>query len=303
MTGHILVTTDFSKRAEAAYPFAAAAAEALKLPIVVLHVISASGHDPLLKFVPNTEWGRQLRSRTRARLRDVCRHLIRQGLRAELQLEGGVVHEVVTAALERAELAVMAPHGFGVIGRLLFGSVAPKVVRKTACPVLLVNARCAPGPFRRALLPTATDLAARALPDAVGWARRLGAESVELLHAVVVPDQAIFARGEISVARAMAVSDGMLDTSRAALNAMLVGIPTGLKPTATVVRARRAASAIVEHARGSADIIIMPAHRYGAMQRLLVGSVTEEVIRSCDRPVLVLRQDSDKTPAAESLLQ
>lgn len=38
-------------------------------------------------------------------------------------------------------------------------------------------------------------------------------------------------------------------------------------------------------------LVVMPSHGYSGMKRLLLGSVTERVVRYCDCPVLVLRHD------------
>ena len=39
-----------------------------------------------------------------------------------------------------------------------------------------------------------------------------------------------------------------------------------------------------------ADLIVMPSHGYHGLQRLLLGSVAERVLRHADCPVLILRQ-------------
>jgi nucleotide-binding universal stress UspA family protein len=36
------------------------------------------------------------------------------------------------------------------------------------------------------------------------------------------------------------------------------------------------------------DLVVMSTHGYGGVKRLLLGSVTDRVIRSCKVPVLVL---------------
>ncbi|MFB3093273.1 MAG: universal stress protein [Dehalococcoidia bacterium] len=36
------------------------------------------------------------------------------------------------------------------------------------------------------------------------------------------------------------------------------------------------------------DLVVMSTHGFGGLKRLLVGSVTDRVIRSCEVPVLVV---------------
>jgi nucleotide-binding universal stress UspA family protein len=54
--------------------------------------------------------------------------------------EGDPASAILNAAREsRSDLIVMGTHGRGWVGRLLMGSVAQEVVRKSACPVLTVK--------------------------------------------------------------------------------------------------------------------------------------------------------------------
>lgn len=72
------------------------------------------------------------------------------------------------------------------------------------------------------------------------------------------------------------------------------------------------ARAIVEKAEAvDADLIVMTTHGYQGIQRLLYGSVTEQVLRHANCPVLVLRDDAplkhivvavDGSPLAEQSL-
>ncbi|PIE59762.1 MAG: universal stress protein [Desulfobulbus propionicus] len=55
-------------------------------------------------------------------------------------LSGDVAEEIVTYAGEaEAQLIVMGTHGYKGIERIMFGSVAEKVVKTACCPVLTIN--------------------------------------------------------------------------------------------------------------------------------------------------------------------
>ncbi|MDH3348843.1 MAG: universal stress protein [Desulfobulbaceae bacterium] len=55
-------------------------------------------------------------------------------------LTGDVAEEIMSLANERMfDLIVMGTHGYKGVERILFGSVAEKVVKKACCPVLTVN--------------------------------------------------------------------------------------------------------------------------------------------------------------------
>jgi nucleotide-binding universal stress UspA family protein len=52
---------------------------------------------------------------------------------------------------------------------------------------------------------------------------------------------------------------------------------------------------IVEYAKSvDADLILMPSHGRTGLSRLFLGSVAERVLRLAHRPVLILRDDSQK---------
>lgn len=55
-------------------------------------------------------------------------------------LTGDVAEEIMALANEKMfDLIVMGTHGYKGVERILFGSVAEKVVKKACCPVLTVN--------------------------------------------------------------------------------------------------------------------------------------------------------------------
>lgn len=69
-----------------------------------------------------------------------------KGLPAKgLVLAGYPAEEILAAAEEHhADMIVMGTHGRTGFDRIIFGSVAEKVVKSAACPVLTVNAHEAP---------------------------------------------------------------------------------------------------------------------------------------------------------------
>ncbi len=57
----------------------------------------------------------------------------------------------------------------------------------------------------------------------------------------------------------------------------------------TTIREGAAVENIVDYSREHGiDLVVMSTHGYGGVKRLLLGSVTDRVIRSCEVPVLVL---------------
>jgi len=85
-----------------------------------------------------------------------------------------------------------------------------------------------------------------------------------------------------------AVAQHFRDEHRA-LQALATGMRTeALETTALLVRGMTVETIVAEASKLDADMIIVGSHGRGAMQRLLVGSISEGVIRHAERPVLII---------------
>jgi nucleotide-binding universal stress UspA family protein len=74
----------------------------------------------------------------------------------------------------------------------------------------------------------------------------------------------------------------------------------GLEPEIHAVVDRSAAAAIL-HAAASeeVDVLIMATHGRGGLSRLLVGSVADQVLRQCRKPIMLYRPQPAGAPRAE----
>ena len=102
-------------------------------------------------------------------------------LKVEISMrKGNVVQEILAQAkTSRSDLVVIGSHGRGGVQRLVLGSVAEKVLRLAACPVLTVRSgvrltRRSRSPFETILCPTDFSVAANM---AVAYAKRLAQEA------------------------------------------------------------------------------------------------------------------------------
>ena len=148
----ILHPTDFSECAMQAESSAVALLGPLGGELVLLHVLveaplyseapfrmSRADIMPLGEDVQNIynahrTWAEHaLETRARA-LRD-------RGIKASWRLQTGVPYEeiVKVAGEERVDMIAIGTHGRGGLNRLLMGSVADRVIRLAACPVLTVR--------------------------------------------------------------------------------------------------------------------------------------------------------------------
>jgi nucleotide-binding universal stress UspA family protein len=131
----ILFPTDFSERAEAAFPLACAVARDQGARLLVLYV------DP-----PPAFHGEVVARRQPGYTEQLWEQLHRlhgpEGVQIDYHLaEGKPAEEILRiAAEEKCDLIIMPTHGRTGLRRLLMGSVAEQVVREAACPVLTLSA-------------------------------------------------------------------------------------------------------------------------------------------------------------------
>jgi universal stress protein A len=141
----ILLTTDFSENAATALPYASALARHYGSRVIVLHVI----HENLEHLDPQVVSAamdkRLLQTKQKAK-EQLHTQLI------EAVPSDKVLREVVCASSastgildaarnHEADCIVMATHGRGVIGQVILGSVAARVLSDAPCPVLCVKAK------------------------------------------------------------------------------------------------------------------------------------------------------------------
>jgi nucleotide-binding universal stress UspA family protein len=141
----ILVPTDFSDPADAAWRFAQMLAGPLKSRIHLLHVVST----PFLYDA----WGTEGVAMRAAELLAVSEDAARKQLATLVPRAGSLRGRVVMAtrtglavdqilqyiAANRIDLVVMGTHGRGLVGHLLLGSVAERVVQHSPVPVLTLH--------------------------------------------------------------------------------------------------------------------------------------------------------------------
>ncbi len=140
--------------------------------------------------------------------------------------------------------------------------------------------------YDRILVPTDGSAGVeRAVEHAAGLAAAHGAD----LHAVYVVNTASFA--SLPVETSWEGVDGMLrEEGREALARVEDLAADHGVDVAGVVREGRPAREIVRYAEdGGCDLVVMATHGRGGIDRLLLGSVTEHVVRASSVPVLTVR--------------
>lgn len=136
------------------------------------------------------------------------------------------------------------------------------------------------------LLPTdGSDAVERAVEEALHLAELAGGR----LHVLYVVDTS--AAGGVPEAEAMALREMLEQSGREAIAAVETAAADRDVPVSTVLRGGSAHREIVAYAdEADVDLIVMSTHGRAGLDRLLLGSVTERVIRQATRPVLVTRE-------------
>ena len=133
----ILHPTDYSPASEAAFAFACSLAREYFSEILLLNVaepVVVPLMDGAVFEIPSDDLSQQQK-----RLETVFSLDPHVKVRREVAL-GNPVDEIARVAAEsKAAMIVMGTHGRSGFSRLLLGSVAEGVLRKVACPVLLVK--------------------------------------------------------------------------------------------------------------------------------------------------------------------
>ena len=142
----ILVPLDGSDLAEKVLPHAVALAKDSRAEVTLLTVVQLSlGFTAAkLEAIPEAAAERKtaLRAEALTYLEKIQRDLKEQGVPARpVTLDGDVATQIIAyAEQEGFDLVAMATHGRSGIDRFVMGSIAEKVVRHTAKPVLLIRA-------------------------------------------------------------------------------------------------------------------------------------------------------------------
>ena len=123
------------------------------------------------------------------------------------------------------------------------------------------------------------------IDHACTYAKGTGAE-LTLLHVFEPPNEMIGMVPGATVAGELAAEEAtgtqLLDTAEQRIVA--AGLP---RPARILERAASPSDAILAHARGF-DLIVMGTHGRKGLRRMLLGSVTEAVLRAAPCPVLTI---------------
>ena len=295
----LLITLDGSKTAEQVLPYARFLTSRFKKPAEILAIVDIA----------------EMMANVSAEKAVLAYEMVQQGVRsAEVYLkqiadsfddaniictvEKGRAEDVIIEAGEAdtGMLITMATHGHSGLHRWLLGSVAEKVLRATANPLLLIrakeNAKCeGEASLRSLIVPLdGSQLAASVLPLVAGLANQLDLEVI-LFRGYKTPYSVYgYAYGYFAIDVDKVAQEIKKDAHEYLEKKAEELKNLGVGKIGCIAREGNSAEEIIKVARETrGSLMVMCSHGRSGVKRWALGSVTESVVRHADNPVLVLR--------------
>jgi len=222
------------------------------------------------------------------------------------RLADGVAGPTIAAWLNEhpVDLMVMSTHGRGPISRFWLGSVADYVIRHASVPVLLnrplPDDSTPPPPIRSILVPVdGSERSEAVVPIATAIAGLYGAH-LTLFRAVAPP----VGVADFAPSVAAPVTTNILNTLKDEAEAQVARLAARVEADGTGVATAvevgaSAAAAILERLDDEHyDLVAMSTRGAGGVQRAIVGSVADKVIRAAVKPILVMHAAQSGLPGS-----
>ena len=299
MYKRILIPLDGSKTAEKVLPYARYLTGRFKIPIELLSVIDISEMATHLSADKTRFLDPMITesiSGSETYLRGVADTFA--GADVKCSVEKGRAEDTIVekGAADKHVLITMATHGRSGLNRFLLGSIAEKVLRGSVNPLLLVRATekgksVGEAAFSQMIVPLdGSELAESLLLMVADIAKELGL-AVELFRAYHIPynlyagDDAPYALNYDEL-----IADGRDEANEYLEKKVAELKKLGVAKVSSVTAEGFAADEIISRGRKTPDsLFAMCSHGRSGVERWMLGSVTETVVRHSDDPVLVVR--------------
>jgi nucleotide-binding universal stress UspA family protein len=205
---------------------------------------------------------------------------------------GAPAEEILRTAEEHpTDLVVLGSRGLHGIARFFLGSVAERVARHALCPVLVARP-LAHGLQRVVVGVDGSECAVRA----AAWIRRLSMpEGCEfLLLTVLPPREAALLSGDLVWPAPIPEIETLYEQEQQAAEARLAGlvrdfVAAGKRAVAVIETGDPANSTLQLAEERGADLIVVGSQGLTGIDRFILGSVSEKVMRYAHGSVLVVK--------------
>lgn len=324
----ILVPTDFSKGAEAAYAISRQIAYKFGGKTDFMHVLPTSEYlrDSLKKVPvavdPDQDVIPEIVKEAEIKLKSVLEE-VDEEVRGKIHIgknrkpADSIIHY---AKDESYDLIVMGAKGED---RSLMkrGATTLRTLRNSKIPVLAIDEGVSPGDIKRILLPTdSSQLSLTALPHAVALAHAFGAE-IALFYVMEmfggITEESDFKPEEhekekiyeqLMVRLEHYLQDRnpegieLQRSEKSFLDSLKAGVGASAKfiPLKTVVIAGYSVHYEIEkYAEKNSDLVVMATHGHSGFAHLFLGSITEKVVQNLSKPVMTTRPTETEFDRAE----
>ncbi len=286
--GPIVVGVEGTDRSADALVLALVLADRLGGQVLLVH---AHPYGPLMGIVPEREYRalvRQVFDSTFHQVKELIgrRHQREMRVIAADSPAAGIQQ---VAANEQAQLIVVGPSRRSRVGRVRPGSTAERLLSGAPVPVAIAPAGYAQGQHRLGTVACGFDGSDESRL-ALDWASRLAqTDAARLLVASV---HAPIAFGQISVGGAFSprsANRALRDELKREQDAALAGLDVEAE---AVVRSGDAARALVRASK-DADVLVMGSRGYGPLRAIVLGGVSQYVVRHAHCPVVVCPRGAD----------
>jgi len=288
---HILAATDLSPSSLHAVDRGYALAHMLSARYTVMSALGLDALGPLRNLLGNQ--AEDVASTLVRKQRDALAALLADGTRppgvaADLHVEPGLVTTVLPAYADAAgvDLTVIGARGQNKLRRLLMGSTASHLLRKSRCPVLVVKNRCA-GPYRRILMPV--DFSPAATP-CIDLARTIAPHAeIILLHVFDVPFEGMLHYAGVTPKVIHHYRSEARRTAQEQLHALArnAGL-THAQYSVRVAYGDATRHILASAERDACDLLVMGKHGTHVTEQLLLGSVSKRVLERSSADVLIV---------------
>lgn len=279
---HIMVATDFSERSDRALRRATLLAKQMGASITLVTAVDEDKQRHLVD-----EEKREAEVLLRA-MSTTVRGV--EGVPCEARVALAEPSQAIIQAANEAgpDLLVIGPHRRQLFRDIFVGTTAERTIRNASCPVLMVNATPT-GPYRHVMLTTDLSDGSR---DAMTCYAKLGLNnhlSHSMLHVFDAPMLRLATTsGMTGHEKSLYVEDELRKAS-AALSNFIASTP--LERVNSLLRYEDTTAnheILAEAAEAPADLIVLATHGRRGFEKLLLGSVTEKVLRDSDVDVLAI---------------
>src|SRR5262245_14879642 len=281
----ILCPVDFFPASDAAVNYASGLAANYAAEIHLLHVITPIAAGAFEYAYDTTEMMKSLEEASAREMDELAAKVKIAGVVVATELRVGDVYLEIKSAIEdiKPDLIVMGTHGRRGVERWFMGSTTEKLLRHSPVPLITINERgeksIRPARLRRILV--TTDFS-EGTTDALAYAFSVAQENesqVTLLHVLHDVSADLSGKYRNSLIEGLLKQlDDLVPAEARNWCDIETKVETGV-PYRMILRT-------VENDRP--DLIVMNIHGKGMLDRALLGSTAERVVRAASCPVMMI---------------